>query len=221
MLDVRNLTEELHDASPRTIDREKLCRVIIHRIDFSHDDGAGYWRGVFPVPRTELDGYKVGWRFSDTRKVEGRYRKQPRDWRDRPGSYTGGEIPYAALIKYDGGIDQMIPLSHYAPHARRWSSTGIPIAVAGDFRERDEPTPAQYKSLTALSALCISWLQRPINECLMGHDELADSSGDASKECPGRRLDMDDLRAAVDAHELSQLTKQQAEGYFMAIEVTV
>jgi hypothetical protein len=228
VINVRQLSGELSDATDRKVDRGKLSKFIVHRIDFSHDSGGDYWRGVSPVPRRDLDGHKVAWRFTDTRKVPGDDRAKDKhgrtkqtDFRDRPGAYTGGEIPYCFLGKYEGGIDQMIPISHYAPHARRWSWSGISYAVAGDFRERDDPTENQWRDVVDIGALCVSWLQRPVNECVFAHDELPAASKDPDKRCPGGRLDLDRLRLAIESSELAQMTKQQAEGYFLAIGVLI
>ena len=50
------------------------------------------------------------------------------------GAYTGGELPYSLLVLPSGDIEQGLALDDVGPHARKWSSPTIGVALLGDFR---------------------------------------------------------------------------------------
>ena len=104
------------------------------------------------------------------------------------GSYTGGNMPYHFVIRKTGVIDQCLTLGDNAPHARRWNASGLAVAVVGDFRVH-EPTLAQRE---ALKAFCGLWLLYGLE--VVGHDELPGASKDKNKQCPGHKLEMNQLR---------------------------
>ena len=110
------------------------------------------------------------------------------------GSFTGGQIPYTFLITTDGRVYQLLHVDDVGWHARRWSLTGIGVAVAGDFRNH-EPTEEQWDSLLELSALLCYWIGPGYQ--LAGHTELPLATNIAGKECPGSHLDMAELREQV------------------------
>lgn len=209
MLRVRSLVDIPRDYKRVKKNLANQCRFVVHRIDFSEDDGGnGYWRDVKPVPCAFLTGETVIQRFADKRRVK----PLEKDWRDRPGRYTSGKTPYTFLGKWNGGADQLLPLSEYGPHAMRWSWSGVAYAVAGDFRyEKDEPTKEQWADLVETAAIFCAWFQQPPTECLFGHTELPGGSTNPDKECPGPNLDMHRLRWEVEGHPLAPETKERAE----------
>jgi hypothetical protein len=110
---------------------------------------------------------------------------------------TGGAMPYPVIIEPDGQVTQTLPLGRVSPHAVSHNPTTVGVALVGDFRGRP-PTEAQ---LTALDGVCVALL-RHLGcgaSALHGHDELTGGSRDPNKECPGRMLPMDALRARVAA----------------------
>ncbi len=214
MLAIRNIIAQVDDGIRRDRDISLITRVIVHKIDFSKDDGGGgYWRGVKPIARENLDGYGVAARFKDARKVPDKDRRTAAgvtfDWRDRPGAFTGGQNPYTFLIRTDGTIEQMLAISDYGPHARRWSWTGIGIAMAGDF-ERDMPTRHQSDSLLGLTTGLVSWIGLAPSKCVVGHTELEGAYSDPNKRCPGVNLSMDGLRWELEG-VVKLPTSKQAE----------
>lgn len=216
VITVRDLTDELVDKRERKRDLDALVRVVVHRIDFSKDRGGDsrfkFW-GVKPVPREALSGYHLAERFTDMRKVPAGKRYGDYDWRDRPGNYTGGEIPYHFLVRTDGTVDQCLELSEYGPHARRWSWTGVAVAVAGDFRTgKDHPTAHQVNTTARLCALFAAYLGRKPHECVFGHTELPDASKDPAKACPGANLSPDHVRWATEGLEITD--RESALGEF-------
>jgi hypothetical protein len=109
---------------------------------------------------------------------------------------TGGKMPYPLLIERSGALTQLVPLSRVTPHAKSHNPTTIGVACLGDFR-RASPTPAQRQMLVAVSAELLHALGQR-TQSLFGHDELAGASADPNKECPGRHLSMNELRADVE-----------------------
>lgn len=222
---LHDLTDKIDDGRERKLDLDNIVRLIVHRIDFSNDSGAGYFDDVQPCLTEALTGEDLAARFMDDRRVLAQDRMRNDDgldieWRDRPGRWTGGEIPYHVLARHDGHLDQMLRISEFGPHARRWSWSGVALAVAGDFRAGNEPPPiAQWQACVRFTALWVSWLQRPVVECVFGHTELPDASKDSGKDCPGIVFDMDRLRWEAEGHPLAHLTKAQAEGQLLAMGV--
>lgn len=112
------------------------------------------------------------------------------------GYYTFGKFPYHFLITREGTIEQCLPLSYNAPAALKSLNTyGIHIALVGDMRK----TPASHEQEVALIQLC-HLLQNAYAWKLevRGHTESPGSSLDPNKECPGKKLDLDHLREALD-----------------------
>ena len=116
------------------------------------------------------------------------------------GSYTGGQMPYTFIIRTDGTIDQCLRLTDTGPHAKRWNSTSVSIALIGDFTKH-EPTNEQMCSLIELCCPLYTY-----GMTIHGHTELQGASSDAKKDCPGRLLDLDALRSEVHfRHETAAL----------------
>ena len=100
-------------------------------------------------------------------------------------------MPYTFIIRTDGSIDQCLGLKDIGPHAKRWNTQSVSIAVIGDFT-RHSPTDEQWLSLIEL---CIELNSYGLT--IHGHTELPGSSSDPAKQCPGPLLDLDQLRAEV------------------------
>ncbi len=109
--------------------------------------------------------------------------------------YTGGQVPYTFIIGNDeiGTIWQCLPLSEVGTHARRWSAPAIGVACIGDFRKH-RPGDVQMKQLIRLCGYLAYAFPGIV---IKGHDELPGGSSDPNKQCPGKYLDMDELRHNV------------------------
>lgn len=119
-----------------------------------------------------------------------------------PGRWTGGQVPYTFIVRRDGVCEQLLTLDDLGWHAKRWSKPGIGIACVGSFHLSDHPTVAQWETLCNLCSKLAWWLG--VYE-LSGHTELAHSTSDPGKSCPGSNLDMNLLRMEV-AHRLNDTT---------------
>lgn len=191
----------------RQRDLAALKYQVVHRISFAQDDGAGgYWPGVSPIPDAALDGAGLIARFHDARTVPVDERHDP-EWRDRPGALTGAKEPYGLLVRTDGSVDQMAPLTACTPHARRYNPIAVGVCVAGDFRKVSPPA-AQRDTLVKLCALL-----RATGLPILGHDEVPDGSADARKECPGRLLDVEQLREDVRKHAWASVPPLEATAF--------
>lgn len=108
---------------------------------------------------------------------------------------TGGRPPYHLLIKQDAlaTVDQMLPLAIKGAHASGVNWCSIAVAVAGNTDER-AILPQQYQRLIGINRLLA-----PLNGGLIirGHDEIPGARKDDGKQCPGRFLSMDAIRAEV------------------------
>lgn len=131
--------------------------------------------------------------------------------KDRP-KWSGGKTPYHFLIQESGRIEQMVRLSQIGPHAKKYNSSSIAIALVGDFRKK-EPSKEQMKSLKLLATELMYHLSI---KKLWGHDELKGSSSDPNKKCPGKHIDMDDLRDTV---EMLLRAKQRKELTRLSISI--
>lgn len=170
MFSVSDYTSECFDGQ-RQFRGERPDKIIIHRISFEHDD-------VSPVPDVSLQAIDVSAMFMD----QGKY---------RAGYYTGGHIPYTFLVTASGECQQMMPVCEIGWHAKRWSSTGVGVAVAGNFNLRS-PTKHQVDTLVKVCSVFGA-----IGMSVYGHTELPLSSRDPTKQCPGENLDMNWLRGKV------------------------
>jgi len=190
----RNVIAECCDGRITTR-HDEPTKLVLHRISFATDDGGRdeqgrqYLPDVQPIPDEELDGPAVAARFADRRLAP----KGAPSWTRRPGTYTGGEMPYTFLARTDGIIDQCLPVRELAPHARRWNTAGLSLAAAGDFRRR-KPTPAQLSAVVYFSAL---WWAAGLQ--IVGHTELPDASTDPTKRCPGEHLAPNNIRLLAHA----------------------
>ena len=118
---------------------------------------------------------------------------------------TGGAMPYAIIIEPNGHVTQCVPLDRVAPHARAHNPTTVGVACVGDFRSVP-PTEAQHRTLIEVCVALTGELGLSADD-IKGHDELAGASRDASKECPGRFLPLDAVRADVKQAALGARTK--------------
>lgn len=118
-------------------------------------------------------------------------------------------------LELDGLVWQALPLTEFAPHARRFSGSYLSIACIGDFRVSYDAPPSarQLSSLITLTSLLCIELDLTTG-AVVGHGEV-DGSHDGSKApgrpaaCPGGLLDMDRLRSAV-ADEMALVGREAA-----------
>jgi len=116
--------------------------------------------------------------YRDTRKYEA-------------GWYTGGRFPYHYLIGKDGLVEQCLPTSFIGYAAKGLNECGIHIALIGDFRKH-APTAEQVEALQELCRRLQLGFGRKLK--VRGHTEEPGASVDPNKECPGRYLDVAELR---------------------------
>ncbi len=174
----------------RARSREQIEGIIVHRIEVSQEDSS----------------------FGDSpREVERFFVEHPIGKKA-----TGGDMPYPLIIEADGKITQTLPFNLIAPHAVAANPSTIGLALIGDFREQ-APSGPQMKSLLQTCIQLVMAIGIPtekLSEHLRGHDEIPGASRDPDKECPGRILDMTDLRRRV-SQSVSQIqaenTAQQME----------
>lgn len=118
---------------------------------------------------------------------------------------TGGQLAYTIMIGAKiNQTWQCLPLSDTGHHARRWSSNTIGIAAIGDFRFHP-PTHEQYWALVDSCAI-ISRVMGTSSAQVLGHDERPGGRRNKSKECPGKLLDMKQLR-----HDINMVMRGSAE----------
>ena len=118
-----------------------------------------------------------------------------------PEYKTGLQMPYNFIVRQDGVCEQALAVTDAGMHSLKYNHTSIGLALIGDFRKHP-PTEAQ---LDALQSFCFMWVQNcwargiflPVSELIKGHDELPSGSVDSGKACPGKHLDMDELREDV------------------------
>lgn len=166
---------------PIAIPLDRMSRHLYHRISFAGDDGAGgYWDNVQPIADEDLTGLLVARRFADVRQVG--------NWRDRPGAYTGGRMPYPFLCRADGTIDQCLEVGEYGPHAWRLSKTSTATAFVGDFTKAP-PTGAQIETAIEWTVLWHAW-----GLAVKGHTDEPGGSRDPKKQCPGDLFPWKDIR---------------------------
>lgn len=166
MLQVKNRIAQCDDGKVRSRALKDITCVVVHRIE----------------RELGLDAESIAKSFRNQEKYAA-------------GSYTGGQMPYTLVICEDGDVQQALALSDVGPHAKKWNTPGIGIAVIGDFRY-DPPKAAQWVHLVELSVELLRWLGVG-SAALYGHDELEGGSGDPNKKCPGKNLDMHMLRTEV------------------------
>ena len=170
---LKNRIVECDDGKARPRDIGRIRKVIIHRLE----EALGQ------------DAPTLAKAFRDTSKFAA-------------GSYTGGEMPYSFVLTKSGVWEQALALGDVGPHAMRYNAEGVGLAVIGDFRH-ETPTAVQWIALVEFCCQLVNWIGLPVNECLFGHDELPGASKDQEKECPGRYIDMRELRSEVNLTRLS------------------
>ena len=161
-----------HRANTRTA--HLLSRVALHRCTFANSEAPFY------CADDSLDAIGLAARFA----VTDRY---------APGFYTKGTIPFTLLIKRNGRIEQLLPITAVASHALRWNVPAIGIALVGNMKEKP-PTKAMWD---AAVSLCAMW--RGYGLRMYGHDELPFASSDTTKRCPGAFFVMSNFRREVRA----------------------
>lgn len=204
-----NVITACDDGKRRDIDPDKIKHTMFHRINFAKDDGGGgHWPDIAPIANKDLTGPLVADRFKDSRRIDPAKRDYPRD---RPGSYTGGQMPYGCIVCTNGKIDQCLAYGDYGPHAMRWSWCAFSIAAVGDFTQH-APTAEQVVACIQLGALLLA----ACDDKPLGHTEVPGSSSDSTKQCPGKFFDMRAMRQEIQLHPLAQLLPQDAKGLLTA-----
>lgn len=139
--------------------RDHVDLLVVHRISLAN----------VGIDDDDLDGPKLANAFATNEELK---------------PTTGGRVPYHLLIKPDGLIEQMLPLSIRGTHAKgyNWRSWGV--ACVGDFRQRP-PAGPQTRALTKLLARLVVLTS---DARIVGHTQLDGASADVNKICPGSYL---------------------------------
>ena len=107
-------------------------------------------------------------------------------FRTHPEAAGTARMPYTFVVRRDGVVEQALWLTVSAPHARRWNTRAIGIAIVGDFRH-EVPPSLQVDAVTGLCARLNDTLRRPL--AIYGHSmwipDVAGATKDISKQCPG------------------------------------
>lgn len=110
------------------------------------------------------------------------------------GLGTGGRTPYHFLIRKNGDIEQMLPISARGTHAKGYNWQSVGVAIAGN-SETNEIPDCQFKSLKLVCLI----LGRINNGLIVaGHTDLPGASSDPNKRCPGKYLNIDLLNTVVE-----------------------
>lgn len=159
----------------------------------------GHERAVDPKRRSAVVVHRTGMGSTAEEVSKGFQRAGP------AGDATGHHMPYTIVIGKHGQVEQALHISDYGPHALAWSMPGIGVAVVGD--PRVEPLPRlQYEALIEVCSTLAGWLGGA--SVVWGHDELRDATRDPLRECPGRYLDMGQVRR--DVQEAARLACEDA-----------
>lgn len=107
-------------------------------------------------------------------------------------------IPYWGLIERSGRLVVTQHLTVISPHAGRFNRDTLGLGVIGDFRV-EHPTEHQLLTLLHVAQWCCERLELGA-DAIKGHTELgAGATSTPGKLCPGPLLDLDRLRADLQA----------------------
>lgn len=173
MVEFINIIDEVDDGHPAERDWKNHDGITVHRVGYNYVTGINLGETAAEI----------------CHHFTGRNPKYPGVARA-----TRGELPYTIMIGKPGLVWQCLPLGDIGHHARRWSLRTIGVAVIGDPRYV-ELTHEQYWALVDVCSLLSRVLGTSSNE-IQGHDERPRSSRHR-KACPGRLLDMANLRSEV------------------------
>tara|TARA_R100000234_G_scaffold37634_1_gene22268 strand:+ start:1762 stop:2322 length:561 start_codon:yes stop_codon:yes gene_type:complete len=162
-MQVEDVIAQCDDGKPRRRDFESVTKLIVHRI------GGELGKDAIEIAKS----------FQDTRRF-------------KAGAYTDGNMPYHFIITRHGRVQQALTLGDHAPHAKRFNSTGLAVALIGDFRVY----PPSFEQYEALKRFAGFWRLYGLE--VHGHTELHGASSDPNKACPGHLLNMQKLRADAD-----------------------
>ena len=170
-----NVINRVNDGQPIVRDWSKHKGVTVHRVGEDHETGITLGSDAIAI----CDHFT------------GRDATYP-----EVKQTTGGSNPYSIIIGKLGQRWQCLPLSDVGHHARRWSYLTIGVAVIGD--PRHEPlTPEQHWALVD-TCVILAGMPGSSSRVIRGHDERKGASRDPRKECPGRLLDLAELRREVE-----------------------
>lgn len=114
------------------------------------------------------------------------------------GRHTGGRGPYHSLYTPSTRtLHVATPSWARTPHAMRWNQHAYALAIVRDLRV-DGLSDVEWGDVVDI----LTTISRDFNilpDLIGGHTEFDKSTGDPSKECPGRCLPLGELRASVAA----------------------
>ena len=110
------------------------------------------------------------------------------------GLGTSGLCPYHLLVRADGVVEQMLPLSVRGAHAREHNSKSWAVAYVGE-RPTTHQVRALVRTCTALVLASVLVGGKPAR--IVGHTSLPGASRDPGKVCPHESLDLRKLEGDV------------------------
>jgi hypothetical protein len=105
---------------------------------------------------------------------------------------TGYKMPYSYVLNPDNlSVFRAVPLEKVTPHAGRYNITSVGIAILKDLRNEH----IDDEAFVLLAELC-NHIRMFTNKDLeiVGHTDLPGASKDLDKVCPGKNLDIHELK---------------------------
>lgn len=165
-----HLCVPIHPYRTRALRIDAIETVVVHRLSLARDVP----QNPRVVDDSRLDGECIADGFIGHKQMG-----------------TGGEVPYHVLVRQDATVEQLLPLIQRGAHAIGYNARSWAVAVAGNWDETAMPTHICEAMIDVVATLAVL----PMN--VHGHTELAGASKDPKKRCPGRFVNMDEIREAV------------------------
>jgi hypothetical protein len=172
MLTIIDSTAQCVPLVPHVLRPENVAAgwVVVHRLSLATRTDAN----PNPIPDDKLTGAEAELRFRN--KDLG----------------TGGVMAYHAFVHQGGRVEQNLPLLVRGSHAGGYNWQSWAIAAIGNTDEREMPDKQWHTMIEVCAVLSV--LPRKVS----GHTELPGGSHDPGKRCPGKFINMDQVRAEVE-----------------------
>ena len=152
-----------HQKNNKTNKLENILYIVAHRISLDSPELKTYM-----VPDNRLRAFHIVYTFVDCEILK---------------PITGGSIPYHVLLKPDGSVEQIMPLSEKGAHARGYNNKSIGLAVVGHLDDR-MATPEQFAQFGNVVASIRVLVPQPLK--LVDHDWTLEQIGEQPKGCIGK-----------------------------------
>lgn len=129
------------------------------------------------------------WRGYHSMANLARYYRDTLKWPGGPHLFVCSGAPNPA----DDGIWQLTPLNVPSVHSNNCNRDGIAIEVVGNY-DHTSWTPATRLLVLGATRALLAWRRLPV-EVVVGHRDCG-----SRKSCPGRRIDLNEVRAQLAQH---------------------